>query len=207
MLIGSRLWWSRCLLVLIMCGQSTWADDVMGIAKDEMWTTQVWFACLTWLYGLFVPTLIPLTNAYADCGRPALNFIERFRLGSVRSVCKWDMTKLNSKLTQMNCITMHKCTEMYSEPEIQNLDDLKPEPERSSWRRDEKVNADSEAVSNRLSWRWTWRCFAFFVFVVFCHDCIIFWALKRLQRKLVSSHTRLQVSLLLGPGQRPGAES
>ena len=45
----------------------------------------------------------------------------------------------------MNSITMHNCTEMYSEPEIQNLDDLKPEPERSSWRRDEKVNADSEA--------------------------------------------------------------
>ena len=42
-------------------------------------------------------------------------------------------------------IIMHNCTEMYSEPEIQNLDDLKPEPERSSWRRDEKVNADSEA--------------------------------------------------------------
>ena len=41
----------------------------------------------------------------------------------------------------MNCITMHKYTEMYSEPEIQNL----AEPERSSWRRDEKVNADSEA--------------------------------------------------------------
>ena len=40
---------------------------------------------------------------------------------------------------------MYKCTEMYSEPEIQNLVDLKPEPERSSWRRDEKVNADSEA--------------------------------------------------------------
>ena len=44
----------------------------------------------------------------------------------------------------MNSITMHKCTEMYSEPEIQNLDDLKPEPERSSWRGDEKVNTDSE---------------------------------------------------------------
>ena len=48
-------------------------------------------------------------------------------------------------LTQMNSITMYKCTEMYSEPEIQNLVDLKPEPERSSWRRDEKVNVDSEA--------------------------------------------------------------
>ena len=40
--------------------------------------------------------------------------VEHFSLGSFRSVCKWDMTKLNSKLTQMNCITMHKCTEMYS---------------------------------------------------------------------------------------------
>ena len=98
------------------------------------------FACLTWLYGLFVRTLISLTNAYTDYSRPTLNFIERFRLRSVRSVCKWDMTKLNSKLTQMNCITMHKCTEMYSKPEIQNLDELKPEPERSSWRRYEKVN-------------------------------------------------------------------
>ena len=68
-----------------------------------MSTTEVCFTCLTcltyWLYGLFVRTLIPLTNAYADCGRPTLNCIERFRLGSVRSVSKWDMTKLNSKLT------------------------------------------------------------------------------------------------------------
>ena len=98
-----------------------WADDVMRIAKNEMLTTEVCFACLTWLYGLFVRTFIPLTNAYAGCGRPTLNFIERFRLGSVRLASKWDITKLNSKLTQMNYITMHKCTEMYSEPEIQNL--------------------------------------------------------------------------------------
>ena len=42
-------------------------------------------------------------------------------------------------------------TEMYSEPEIPNLDDLKPEHEGSSWRRDEKVNADSKAVSNHLA--------------------------------------------------------
>ena len=44
----------------------------------------------------------------------------------------------------MNSITMLNCTEMYSEPEIENLDDLKPEPERSSWRRVEKVNVDNE---------------------------------------------------------------
>ena len=62
--------------------------------------------------GLFVRTLISLTNAYAGCGRPTLNCIGRFWLESVRSA-----SKLNSKCTQMNyemnCITMHKCTEMY----------------------------------------------------------------------------------------------
>ena len=67
-------------------GKVQWADDVMRIVKNEMWTTEGCFACLTLLYGLFVRTLIPLTNyAYAGCGRPKLNFIERFRLGSVRS--------------------------------------------------------------------------------------------------------------------------
>ena len=33
------------------------------------------------LPGLFVRTLISLTNAYAGCGRPTLNFAERFCLG------------------------------------------------------------------------------------------------------------------------------
>ena len=43
---------------------------------------------------------------------------------------------------------MHKCTEMYSEPEIQNLEDLRRGPERSSLRQDKKANvADSEASS------------------------------------------------------------
>ena len=65
-------------------GKVQLADDVVQIAKNEMSMTEVCFACLTWLHGLFVRTLIPLTNAYADCGRPALNFIECFRLGSVR---------------------------------------------------------------------------------------------------------------------------
>ena len=68
---------------------------------------------LTWLYGLFVRTLMLLTNAYTGCGRHILNFIELFRLRSVRSA-----SKLNSKWTQtnyeMNWITMHRSTEMYS---------------------------------------------------------------------------------------------
>ena len=80
------------------------------VAKNEMWVREVCFACLTWLYGLFVRTLIPVTNAYAGCGRPTLNFIERFWLGSVHSssMC----TQMNYK---MNWITIHNCTaEMHS---------------------------------------------------------------------------------------------
>ena len=34
--------------------------------------------CLSWLYGLFVRTLISHTNAYASCSRTTLNFIEHF---------------------------------------------------------------------------------------------------------------------------------
>ena len=99
--------------VLCSCVKYSWADDMVQVAKNEMWASEVCFACLTWLYGLFVRTLISLTNAYAGCGRPTLNFIERFWLGSVRSA-----SKLNSKCTQMNYevnfITMYRCTEMYS---------------------------------------------------------------------------------------------
>ena len=55
------------------------ADHVLG---KEMSTSDVCFACLAaWLYQLFVGTLISLTNAYADCGTPALNFTEHFDLG------------------------------------------------------------------------------------------------------------------------------
>ena len=53
------------------------ADHVLGKVQ---WT-EVCFACLAWLYGLFAGTAISLTNAYAGCGRPALNFIERIDLG------------------------------------------------------------------------------------------------------------------------------
>ena len=50
----------------------------MGV---KMSTSDVCFACLARLYELFVGTLISLTNAYAGCGRPTLNYIERFDLG------------------------------------------------------------------------------------------------------------------------------
>ena len=40
--------------------------------------------CFPWLYGLFVRKLISRTGAYAGCGRPTLNFIERFELESLR---------------------------------------------------------------------------------------------------------------------------
>ena len=55
------------------------------LAKNEMWASEVCFASLTWLYGLFVWTLISRTHAYAGCGRPTLNFIECFELGSLRA--------------------------------------------------------------------------------------------------------------------------
>ena len=101
-------------------GEYSWAK----VTKNEMWASEVCSACLTWLKGLFVRTLIWRTNAYAGCGRSTLNFIERFWLGLVRSAFKLN-SKLNSKCTQMNyemnCITMHKCTEMYSKQPKPNL--------------------------------------------------------------------------------------
>ena len=36
----------------------SWADGMMQVAKNEMWPSEVCFACLTWLYGLFVRMLI-----------------------------------------------------------------------------------------------------------------------------------------------------
>ena len=41
--------------------------------------------CFPWLHGLFVRTLMSRADADAGCGRPTLNFIERFELGSLRS--------------------------------------------------------------------------------------------------------------------------
>ena len=70
-------------------------------------------------------------------------------------------------------VSIHNYTEMYSEHEIQNLDDLKAEPERSSWRRDEKVNADSETTIICKNYvelfgvKVNLKVFALFVFVLF----------------------------------------
>ena len=41
---------------------------MVQVAKNEMWASEVRFAYLTWLDGLFVRTFISLTNAYAGCG-------------------------------------------------------------------------------------------------------------------------------------------
>ena len=106
MLIG---WCATNNHVLCLWVKYSWADDTVQVVKKEMWVSEECFACLTWLYGLFVRTLISRTNAHAGCGRPTLNFIRHFWFGSVCSA-----SKLNSKHSQMNCemncITMHKCT-------------------------------------------------------------------------------------------------
>ena len=40
-------------------GKVQWADEVMRRTKNEISTTKVCLVCLTWLYGLFLRTLIP----------------------------------------------------------------------------------------------------------------------------------------------------
>ena len=118
--------------------------------------------CVSGLYHLFSVPLILLTNAYTGCGRPTLNFVERFWfwLGSVRSASK--ITQKNSKKliselqmnsqvsSQVNCIAMYKFTQMYSENESQKPDNLKSEPERSSRRRSENLIAIRVTKSNNL---------------------------------------------------------
>ena len=44
-----------------------------GQVKNKMSTSDLSFACLAWLYQLFVGTLILLTNAYAGCSTPTLS--------------------------------------------------------------------------------------------------------------------------------------
>ena len=82
MLIG---WYTANSHVLCSRVKYSWADDTVQVAKNEMWASEVCFACLTWFYGLLVRTLMLLTKAYAGCGRPTLNLIERVWLGSVHS--------------------------------------------------------------------------------------------------------------------------
>ena len=72
-------WGGRLLVFMLICwraannhvlsswSKSSWADDMLQVAKNEMWVSEVCFACLTRLYGLFVRTLISLTNAPHTC--------------------------------------------------------------------------------------------------------------------------------------------
>ena len=86
-------------------------DNFCGAGSKKMATSDLWFVCLAWVHvclawlcEVFLRKLISLTNAYEGCGRPTLNFIERFRLGSVRSAT--EIIEMNAeiavKLTQMN---------------------------------------------------------------------------------------------------------
>ena len=59
---------THSLLSLIRCERK-----YSGQWKNKMSTSDMCFACLAWLYEVFVGTLISLTNAYAGSGRPTLN--------------------------------------------------------------------------------------------------------------------------------------
>ena len=79
------------------------------LAKNEMWAREVGFACLTWLYGLFVRTLISRTNACAGCCRPTLKKFWAFCLGALRSNSEvtsprvsWALADLYVELFRMN---------------------------------------------------------------------------------------------------------
>ena len=68
----------------------SWADDMVQVAKNKMWASEVCSACLTWLYGLFVRRLISLTNAFAGYRRSTLKFYWAFfGLGSVVQPPSW----------------------------------------------------------------------------------------------------------------------
>ena len=77
----------RIIIIFIFGGRlPVFMLTITFFARGRRTERNVCFSCLTWLYGLFVGTLISVTNAYAGCGRPTLNFIERSWLGSVRAV-------------------------------------------------------------------------------------------------------------------------
>ena len=74
------------------------------VGSKKMATSDLWFVCpawvhvcLAWLCEVFLQTLTSLTNIYTGCGRPTLNLIECFRLGSVRSAT--EITEMNSEIT------------------------------------------------------------------------------------------------------------
>ena len=71
MLIG---WRAANNHVLCSWVQYSWADDMVQVAKNVMWASEVCFAYLTWLYGLFVRSLMNITYTRTK-------FIERVGLG------------------------------------------------------------------------------------------------------------------------------
>ena len=112
--------------------------------------------CVSGLCHLFSVPLILLTNSYSGCGRPTLNFVEQFWfwLGSVRSASQ--ITQRNSKgliseqmNSQVNCIALYKCPQLYSENESQKLDNLKSEPER--WELDRDITPCHEEQQHSMS--------------------------------------------------------
>ena len=78
-------------------------DKFCGGGSKKMATSDLWFvclalvhACLAWLCEVFLRTLISLTNAYAGCVTPTINFSERFRLGLGSAT---EITEMNSEIT------------------------------------------------------------------------------------------------------------
>ena len=76
-------WGGGWFLVLCWLGGTPPMCHQCHLAKNEIWVSGVYFA--SWLYELFVRTLMSHTDAYAGCSRPTLNVIERFELGSLHS--------------------------------------------------------------------------------------------------------------------------
>ena len=60
-------------------------SSALGLALKQEAKCNSEIAYCALLYEVSVGTLISLPNAYAGCGRPTLNFIERFWLRSLRS--------------------------------------------------------------------------------------------------------------------------
>ena len=58
MLIG---WHATNNHVLCSWPEYSWTDDILQVAKNQMWASEVCFAYLTWLYGLFVRMLMNIT--------------------------------------------------------------------------------------------------------------------------------------------------
>ena len=96
--------------------------------------------CLAWLYQLFSVPLILLTNAYAGCGRPTLNVVERFWfwLGSARSASNINSNELISEL--------HSYAQLYSNV-LRSWELEAWQPEVRTWQKLENLIAISPRVT------------------------------------------------------------